>query len=272
MVLTRGVTSRSIVSNATTSPDVTSNPEAGDLAEEPVLDKFKPEFDSEGEDSTKPDGTLEDHDTETVSDIDKIETANLEESPLDSNGTRTNDESDEDDALALFSLLVKRAVDEEITDDSEEDESETSSVDEDKFSFSDLRQLFKPLIDAFTDQSSSEAPSKNDFLSWFPSLKDLFEPNKPGGTEATEATTRPGRRSSFSTASEPSLQGPPASVKPPEPEILTSSQPDALITTVPTVTGSPITIPKTPGPFSKHPVTINPADNSDSDEDSETDF
>lgn len=244
-----GVTSRSIVSTTSASPTESSGPQVGDHEEKPVHDKFKPEPNSDGENSA-------------VSDVN--ETTNLEEFPLVNNGTGTNEESEEDDALALFSLLVKRAVDEEIAGDSEEDESETNSVDEDNFSFSDLPKLFKPLIDTFSDESRSEAPSKDDFLSWFPSLKELLEPSKPRGTAATNSTPRSGRRSSFSAASEPS-----------QPEILPSSQPDAFIAAIPTTTRPPITTPKYPVPSSKHPVTIDPTgdnDDDDDDDDSEVDF
>ncbi|XP_077180724.1 uncharacterized protein LOC143831544 [Paroedura picta] len=199
-----------------------------------------------------------------VSDINETETANVEESPPGDNGTRTDEESAEEDALALFSLLVKRAVDEEIADVGEEEKSETDLVDEDKFSISDFPKLLKPLIDAFSDESRSEAPSKDDFLSWFPSLKDLLEPNKPKGTEATSSATRSGRRSSLSTTTEPPPPTTSASAQPPEHEILASSQLDALATTVPTITSPPISI-------TKPPVSIPPEDSASA-ESSEMDF
>ncbi|XP_060095172.1 uncharacterized protein LOC132572294 [Heteronotia binoei] len=270
-LLLPGVTSRSIVST-TTSPDVTSGPTVGNLEEEPAPDKFELEPNSEEEDSTEHDDTMEDHDIEAVSDINSIETTDLGESPLVNNETETNDESDEDDALTFFTLLAKRAADEETSDDSEEDESETNSVDEDKFSISDLPKLLKPLIDAFSDQSNSEAPSKDDFLSWFPSLKDLFEPKKPKGSEATNSSTRSGRRSSVSAASGPSLQTSPLATQSPEHEILPSSQPDDLIVTVTTITRPPITITEPPVSTSERPITINPSEDSDSEEDPEMDY
>ncbi|XP_054834123.1 uncharacterized protein LOC129328843 [Eublepharis macularius] len=252
-LLLPGVTSRALDSDAITLPSV---------------------------DLTKPDDTVEDHDSEVLTyarrDINKTEITDLEGSPVVNNRTETDDEKDEDEALALFSLIVKRAIEEEEDqgdmDDSEAGKPETSSVDEDKFSISDLPKLLKPLIDAFSDSSTSEAPSKDDFLSWFPSLKDLFEPTKPSGNEATNGAARAGRRSSFSTAWEPSPQASPSSARPPEPEILPSSELDDLIATAPTITRPPTTITKkNPVPISKRPITIHPPDDSDSEEDSEMD-
>uniref|UniRef100_A0ACB8EGB0 Uncharacterized protein n=1 Tax=Sphaerodactylus townsendi TaxID=933632 RepID=A0ACB8EGB0_9SAUR len=243
--------------------------------EESVLNKFEFEPGSEEEDISEPDGTLEDDDIEAANDTNETETTNLEGPAVVSEGTRANDTVDEADALALFSLIVKRAIEEdeeEAINDSNEGKSETESVDEDTFSISDLPKLFKPLIDAFSDASGSEAPKKADFLSWFPSLKDLFKPSKPSETEATNSAAQPGRRSSLPVISDPSLQVPPASAQLPEPEILPSSPPHYMTNIVPTVTVPPVTVTKPKIPTYKPPITINSPDDSNSDEDLETDF
>ncbi|XP_015680615.1 uncharacterized protein LOC107295801 [Protobothrops mucrosquamatus] len=151
---------------------------------------------------------------------------------------------EEEGSLALLSLLVKRAVEE----DYEAGESETI-LDEDDFSFSDLPKIFEPLIKAFSGSPTSEPPSPEDFFSWFPSLKELLDPPREEPASVTssprKSITPPTRRSAVPTLLEPSLQMAPAipSAQPNEAESLPfpSSLEESITSIIPTLPTPPQT-------------------------------
>ncbi|XP_058028880.1 uncharacterized protein LOC131193095 [Ahaetulla prasina] len=111
---------------------------------------------------------------------------------------------DEEDPLALLSLIIKRAIAEDYG------AGELETIDEDDFSFSDLPKIFEPLIKVFSGSPRSEPPPPEDFLSWFPSLKELLDPPREEPSSVTSSPrnsiTQPARSSSLPTSLEPSLQ------------------------------------------------------------------
>lgn len=152
-------------------------------------------------------------------------------------------EDEKEDPLALLSLLIKRAIE----DDYGTGELET--IDEDDFSFSDLPKIFEPLIKAFSSSPNSEPPAPEDFLSWFPSLKELLDPPREEPASVTSSPsnsiTQPARRSDLPTSLEPSLQMAPAvsSAQPNEVENLPvpSSLEESFTSIVPTLPTPPQT-------------------------------
>ncbi|CAI5767924.1 Hypothetical predicted protein [Podarcis lilfordi] len=135
--------------------------------------------------------------------------------------------SSDDDALNFIRLVAKRAAEEE------EAAEEGKPVDEDSFLFTDLPKILGPLLKAFSSTpENSEAPSPDDFFSWFPDLKKLLEDPKPTG-----------RRSYLPTSPQPALQISPASPQPTGSEGLSSpSLPEASASTAqPTIPEPPQT-------------------------------
>ncbi|XP_032997462.1 proline-, glutamic acid- and leucine-rich protein 1-like [Lacerta agilis] len=112
--------------------------------------------------------------------------------------------SSDDDALNFIRLVAKRAAEEE------EAVEGGKSVDEDSFLFTDLPKILGPLLKAFSSApENSDAPSPDDFFSWFPDLKKLLEDPKPTD-----------RRSYLPTSPQPPLQIAPASPQPTGSEVL----------------------------------------------------
>ncbi|XP_053234582.1 neurofilament medium polypeptide-like [Podarcis raffonei] len=135
--------------------------------------------------------------------------------------------SSDDDALNFIRLVAKRAAEEE------EAAEEGKPVDEDSFLFTDLPKILGPLLKAFSSTpENSEAPSPDDFFSWFPDLKKLLEDPKPAG-----------RRSYLPTSPQPALQISPASPQPTGSEVLSSpSLPEVSASTAqPTIPEPPQT-------------------------------
>ncbi|XP_063152465.1 uncharacterized protein LOC134492205 [Candoia aspera] len=164
----------------------------------------------------------------------------------DENLKTTADE--EEDSLALLSLLVKRALEDDdganepeaLNEDEEESEPEAEAIDEDDFSFSDLPKIFESLIKAFSGSPGSEPPPPEDFFSWFPSLKELLDPTKEEPASVTSSPrnsiTQPERRSGLPTPLEPALQMAPAfaSAQPDESENLPSLSNFSIASIIPT--------------------------------------
>lgn len=152
-------------------------------------------------------------------------------------------EDEEEDPLALLSLFVKRAIEEDYG------AGESETIDEDDFSFSDLPKIFEPLIKAFSGSPKSEPPPPEDFLSWFPSLKELLDPPREEPASVTSSPrnsiTQPAKKSDLPTLLEPSLQMAPAvsSARPNEAENLPfpSSLEESFTSIVPTLPTPPQT-------------------------------
>ncbi|XP_026576538.1 uncharacterized protein LOC113449646 [Pseudonaja textilis] len=144
---------------------------------------------------------------------------------------------DEEDPMTLLNLFFQRAIEEDYG------AGESETIDEDDFSFSDLPRIFEPLIKAFSGSPKSEPPSPEDFLSWFPSLKELLDPTREEPASVTSSPknsiTQPARRPDLPTPLEPSLQMAPAipSAQPDEAESLAfpSSLEESFTTIVPTL-------------------------------------